>query len=58
MQEEFEELTVLINRINRNIRRIKNREMAEYDLRAAHISCLLYLYEHDGAIASNLCEEC
>ena len=58
MQEEFEELTVLINRINRNIRRIKNREIAEYDLRGAHISCLLYLYKHDGAIASNLCEEC
>lgn len=58
MREEFEELTVLINRINRNMRRIKNRELSEYNLKNAHISCLHYLYTHDGAIASNLCEEC
>lgn len=58
MQEDFEKLTVLINRLNRNIKKIKNQSMAEYDLRSAHISCLYYLYEHDGAIASNLCEGC
>lgn len=58
MQEEFEKLTVLINRMNRNIKRIKSREMAEYGLRGAQISCLQYLCDHDGAIASNLCEEC
>jgi len=44
MTERFEIFTVLINRINRNIRRIKNQEMAEYDLRSAHVSCLYYLY--------------
>ena len=58
MQEDFEKLTVLINRLNRNIKKIKNQSMAEYDLRGAHISCLYYLYEHDGAIASNLCDGC
>lgn len=58
MQEEFEKLTVLINRMNRNIKRIKSREMAEYGLRGAQISCLQYLCDHDGAIASNLCEAC
>ena len=58
MQEEFEKLTVLINRMNRNIKRIKNWEMAEYGLKGAQISCLQYLCDHDGAIASNLCEGC
>lgn len=58
MQEDFEKLTVLINRINRNIRKMKSRKITEYDLRGVHISCLQYLYKHDGAIASNLCEGC
>ena len=40
MEERFETFTVLINRISRNIRKIKNAEMAEYDLRSVHISCL------------------
>ena len=40
MKERFETFTVLINRISRNIRKIKNQEMAEYNLRSSHISCL------------------
>ena len=58
MQERFETFTVLINRISRNIRKIKNQEMAEYDLRSAHVSCLYYLYIHEGATATDLCERC
>ncbi len=58
MQERFETFTVLINRISRNIRRIKNQEMAEYDLRSAHVSCLYYLYTNDGLTATELCEHC
>lgn len=58
MEERFETFTVLINRISRNIRRIKNREMAEYGLRSAHISCLYYLYLDPGATATDLCERC
>ena len=58
MQERFETFTVLINRISRNIRRIKNQEMAEYNLRSVHVSCLYYLYINDGATATDLCERC
>ncbi|MBQ1988300.1 MAG: MarR family transcriptional regulator [Clostridia bacterium] len=58
MQERFETFTVLINRINRNIRKIKNQEMAEYNLRSAHVSCLYYLYTNKGATATDLCERC
>ena len=58
MQERFETFTVLINRISRNIRKIKNQEMAEYDLRSAHVSCLYYLYVSGGATATDLCERC
>lgn len=58
MQERFETFTVLINRISRNIRKIKNQEMAEYNLRSAHISCLYYLYTNKGVTATDLCERC
>lgn len=58
MQERFETFTVLINRISRNIRRIKNQEMAEYRLRSVHVSCLYYLYTGNGLTATDLCERC
>ena len=58
MEERFETFTVLINRISRNIRKIKNQEMAEYNLRSAHVSCLYYLYSAKGTTATELCERC
>lgn len=58
MQERFETFTVLINRISRNIRRIKNQEMQEYGLRSVHVSCLYYLYTAKELTATDLCERC
>ena len=58
MKERFETFTVLINRISRNIRKIKNQEMAEYGLRSAHVSCLYYLYLSRQLTATELCERC
>ena len=48
MQERFETFTVLINRISRDIRRIKNQEMAAYHLRSVHVSCLYYIHSLNG----------
>ena len=58
MNQRFETFTVLINRISRNIRKIKNQEMADYNLRSAHVSCLYYLYRTKGLTATDLCERC
>ena len=58
MEERFETFTVLINRINRNIRKIKNQEMADYNLRSAHVSCLYYIYRAETITATELCEKC
>ena len=58
MKSRFETFTVLINRISRNIRKIKNQEMAEYQLRSIHVSCLYFLYTNMGATATDLCEYC
>ncbi len=58
MKERFETFTVLIAKISRNIRKIKNQEMAEYGLRSAHISCLYYLYCANALTATDLSERC
>lgn len=58
MNQRYETFTVLINRISRNIRKIKNQEMADYGLRSAHVSCLYYLYNSQGLTATELTERC
>ena len=58
MTQRFETFTVLINRISRNIRKIKNQEMAAYNLRSAHVSCLYYIYSNECITATELCEKC
>ena len=58
MEHRFETFTALIAKINRNIKKIKNQEMAEYDLRSAHVSCLYYLYTEEGLTATDLCWRC
>lgn len=58
MKNRFETFTVLITKISRNIKKIKNHEMADYDLRSSHISCLYYLYSSEGPTATDLCERC
>ncbi|MBR6756612.1 MAG: MarR family transcriptional regulator [Peptococcaceae bacterium] len=58
MDNRYEMFTVLIAKINRNIRKIKNQEMLEYNLKSLHISCLYYLYLSGGLTATELCERC
>ena len=58
MEERFEAFTVLIGRISRSIKRIKSEEMAEFQLKGPHVSCLYYLSMADGLTAAALCERC
>ncbi len=58
MTERFETFTVLIAKISRNIRKIKNQEMIGYNLKSPHISCLYYLYCAESLTATDLCERC
>ena len=58
MNERFETFTVLIAKISRNIKKIKNQEMLEYGLRSVHVTCLYYLYSSESLTATDLCELC
>lgn len=52
MEERFETFTVLITRISRSIKRIKADEMADFELKGPHVSCLYYLSQRDGMTAA------
>lgn len=56
MDASFEAFTVLISKLSRNIKRIKSEEMAEFNLKGPHVSCLYYLYLSDSMTAAELCE--
>ncbi|MBR5489659.1 MAG: MarR family transcriptional regulator [Oscillospiraceae bacterium] len=56
--ERFETFTVLMAKINRNIRRIKLHEMSQHNLGSVHTSCLYYLSREDSLTAAELCELC
>ncbi len=58
MDNRFEKFTVLIAKINRNVRKIKNQEMIKYELKSPHISCLYYLYCDETLTATELCDRC
>ena len=58
MDSRFETFTVLITRISRSIKRIKAEEMAAYNLKGPHVSCLYYLYRCGPMTAAELCERC
>ena len=58
MQERFSSFTLLIAKIGRQIRRIKSEEMAEFDLKSSHVSCLYYLHTQGAMTPAELCELC
>ena len=60
MEGRFETFTVLLTKINRSIHKIKTEEMAEFNLKSPHVSCLYYLYRDKTLTAkelSDICEE-
>ena len=58
MEERFNTFTLLITNISRSIRKIKSGEMAEYDLKSQHVSCLYYIYKAKSITAKELCDLC
>ena len=56
MEDRYGKFMMLINNINRCIKRIENDQMHKYNLRSYHISCLYNLYKHKGITATDLVE--
>ena len=58
MEERFRKFTVLMTKIRRSIQKIKSEEMAEYNLKSPHVSCLYYLCKEGDLTAKELCDIC
>lgn len=58
MDNRFETFTVLISKIHKNIKKIKNIEMSKYDLKGIHVSIIYYLYIYNSLTAKELSEKC
>jgi len=58
MKERFEAFTVLITKVKRSITKIKSNEMAEFNLKGPHVSCLYYLYKSAPITFKELCDIC
>lgn len=58
MLDRFSTFTVLIDKLKRSIRKIKTEEMAEFELKSPHVSCLYYLYRFDALTSKELAEIC
>ncbi len=57
--DRFSKFTILVNRIVRNIHRIKSGETSKLGLKGAHVSCLYYLYRSESPLtARELCDVC
>ena len=58
MEERFRTFTVLITKLYRAIRKIKNEETEEYGLTNPHVSCLYYLYKEENLTLKELVDIC
>ena len=58
MEERFQAFTVLVANLNRCIYKIKTEEMAEYNLKSSHVSCIYYIYRYGSLTPTELCDLC
>ena len=58
MEERFQAFTVLVSNLNRCIYKIKTEEMAEYNLKSSHVSCIYYIYRYGSLTPTELCDLC
>lgn len=58
MTNRIECFTTIISKIQRNIKKVKNIDMHEYNLKGAQVACLYYLYIHGSLTSKELCEKC
>ncbi len=56
MIKRYETFTVLIANITRSLRKIKTEEMAKWNLKSHHLSCIFYLYEHKSLTLKELAD--
>ena len=54
----FETFSMLIAKINRNMRKLKAQEMQQFDLRSSHVQYIYHLYKEKALSLKQLSEIC
>ena len=54
----FETFSILIAKINRNVRKLKSREMEQFDLRSTHVQYIYHLYKERSLSLKQLSDIC
>lgn len=58
MYNRYKIFTVTILKMQRAIQKIKTEEIAEYNLKGAHVSCIYYLYKENALTITELRDIC
>ena len=58
MKDRFKIFTTLISKISRAIKKIKAEEMASFNLKTVHVSCLYFLHTDLAKTATELTDIC
>ena len=56
--DRYKEFTMLLNKISKYIRRIKDIEMAKFNLKSSHMTCIYFLYKEKYMTSKELCDAC
>ena len=54
----FETFSMLITKINRNMRKLKAQEMQQFNLRSSHVQYIYYLYKEKALSLKQLSQMC
>ena len=58
MDNRFGTFTMLLSKISKNIRKIKNKRIEDYGLKSIHVSIIFFIYFNKTMTATELCEKC
>lgn len=56
--DRYQQFTIIINKLSREIKRLKNEVMADYGLKSVHVSCIYYLYKEEKLTSKEITEIC
>jgi len=56
MEAKFLTFTLLISKLSREIRKIKTKEVLEYNLSSPHVTIIYLIYKNKGLTLKNVCD--
>lgn len=58
MQVEYENFTLIVSKLCKVIRKIKTKEVEEYNLKSSHVTIMYFMYNYTNITLKQLCDYC